>query len=80
VGFNLQLLQIEDTKQQLLDAWKQGMVEGENQGVGSQVARAILLTKKESDTITKQLKLQGKELYRKQFVDIKVVEEELMLD
>ncbi len=80
MGFNLQLLQIEDTKQQLLDAWKQGMVEGENQGVGSQVARAILLTKKESDTITKQLKLQGKELYRKQFVDIKVVEEELMLD
>jgi hypothetical protein len=41
------------------------MVEGENQGVGSQVGRTILLTKKESDTITKQLKLQGKEFYKK---------------
>ncbi len=81
MGFNLQLLQIEDTKQQLLDAWKQGMVEGENQGVGSQVARAILLTKKESDAIIKQLKLQGKEEENwKQFVDIEAVEEEFMLD
>jgi hypothetical protein len=57
--FNLQLLQTEHTKQHLLDAWKWGMTEVENQGVGSQVVRAILLTKKESDKIIKQLKLQG---------------------
>jgi hypothetical protein len=45
------------------------------------VARAILLTKEESDTITKQLKLQGKEEENwKQFVDIEAVEEEFMLD
>jgi hypothetical protein len=45
------------------------------------VARAILLTKKESDAIIKQLKLQGKEEENwKQFVDIEAVEEEFMLD
>ncbi len=44
------------------------------------MAKVILLIKRESDTIIKQLKLQGKELYRKQFVDIEVTKEELMLD
>lgn len=39
--FNFQLLQIEDTKQHLLDAWKHGMTKVENQGVGSQVVRFI---------------------------------------
>jgi chemotaxis receptor (MCP) glutamine deamidase CheD len=62
--FNFQLLQIEDTKH-LLDTWKQEMIEVENQDVGSQVVRAISFTKKESDIIIMQLKLQHKELYKK---------------
>jgi hypothetical protein len=44
--------------------WKWGVAEATNQGVGSQVARAFLhikaFIKKESDIITKQLKLQSK--------------------
>jgi hypothetical protein len=63
--FNFQLLQIEDTKQHLLNAWKQGMTEVENQGVSSQVVRIISFTEKESDKITMQLKLQSNELYKK---------------
>jgi hypothetical protein len=55
------------------------MIEVENQGVGFQVVRTILLTKKESDKIAKQLKLQGKKLY-KRHVDIKLTKKELMLD
>jgi hypothetical protein len=51
--FNLQLLQTKHTKQCLLDAWKWGMIEVENQSVGSQVVRVILLAKKESDKIIK---------------------------
>jgi hypothetical protein len=63
--FNFQLLQIEDTKQHLLDAWKRGMIEVESQGVGSQVVEAISFTKKESDIIITQLKFQVKKFYEK---------------
>jgi hypothetical protein len=45
------------------------MAEAANQGVGFQVVRTFphtkALIKKESDIITKQLKLQSKELYKK---------------
>ncbi len=78
--FNFQLLQIEDTKQHLLDDWKRGMIEVESQGVGSQVVEAISFTKKESDIIITQLKFQGKKFYEKKFVNIKSIEEKLISD
>ncbi len=55
MGFNLQLLHLEDTKHQFLEAWKQGMEEVASQGLGAQVARTLFCTKKESDVITKKL-------------------------
>jgi hypothetical protein len=64
-------------KQHLLNAWKWGITKVENQGLGSQVVRVVLLTKK-SDRIIKQLKLQGKKLYKFFFVDIKLVGKEFM--
>jgi hypothetical protein len=50
MSFNLQLLQAKEAKHQMLDAWQHGMDEAIGQGVGFQVAKALLFTKK-NDTI-----------------------------
>jgi hypothetical protein len=54
MGFNLH------TKDQLLEAWKQGMEEVACQRFHAQVAKALFYTKKENDVITKKLKHKAK--------------------
>jgi hypothetical protein len=56
---------MEDTINQIQNAWKQGMVEEANDGVGSQVWKTFLFTKHESDSFTKKFKTQGKYLWYK---------------
>jgi hypothetical protein len=54
MGFNLH------TKDQLLEAWKQGMEEVACQRFHAQVAKALFYTKKENDVITKNSNIRQK--------------------
>jgi len=74
MSFNLQLLPKKETEQQVLDVWQHGMDEAIDQGVSFQVAKALLLTKK-NDIIFFKFKTHGKKLYKEQFVEIDVTKE-----
>jgi hypothetical protein len=62
LGFNLHLLQREETKDRLLSAWKQRMEDNAYQKVGLKVMKALDFVKKESDSIIKNLKAYSKKL------------------
>jgi hypothetical protein len=55
------------------------MDEVQGQGVGFQMAKALLLSKK-NDTILKKFKTHGRKLYKEQFVEINVTKEEFISD
>jgi hypothetical protein len=55
------------------------MDEVQGQGVGFQMAKALLLSKK-NDTIFKKFKTHGRKLYKEQFVEINVTKEEFISD